>query len=68
MLIKERVIQITTMTAYIEEFRQQEHGGTLPVFKLSDLGRLYESRLKEEEKNPNLSVRVNTTDFNRTNL
>ncbi|MEW8547629.1 MAG: hypothetical protein AB2693_29325 [Candidatus Thiodiazotropha sp.] len=34
------------LVSYIEEHRQDV---TLPVSKLSDLGRLYESRLREED-------------------
>ena len=47
---------LAELVSYIEEFRQEE---TLPVFKLSDLGRLYESRLKEQD--PDVSGKVNTT-------
>jgi hypothetical protein len=47
---------LAELISYIEEFRQDE---TLPVFKLSDLGRLYESRLKEQD--PDFSGKINTT-------
>lgn len=44
------------LVSYIEECRQDE---PMPVFKLSDLGRLYESRLKEQD--PDFTGKVNTT-------
>ena len=44
------------LVSYIEEFCQDE---TLPVFRLSDLGRLYKSILREED--PDFSGKVNTT-------
>ena len=47
---------LAELVSYIEECRSDE---TLPVFKLSNLRKLYESRLKE--KDPSFSGKVNTT-------
>ena len=44
------------LVSYIEEYRQDE---SMPVFKLSDLGRLYESRLREQD--PEFTGKVNNT-------
>ena len=44
------------LVSYIEEYRQDE---SMPVFKLSDLGRLYESRLREQD--PEFIEKVNNT-------
>ena len=44
------------LVSYIEEYRQDE---SMPVFRLSDLGRLYESRLRAQD--PEFTGKVNNT-------
>lgn len=55
---KTNSLVLAELVAYIEEFRNHD-SESLPVFKLSDLGKLYESRLKEQD--PHFSGKVNTT-------
>ena len=47
---------LSELMSYIEEYREDE---TLPVFKLSDLGKMYNARLKEID--PTFSGKTNTT-------